>query len=247
MPKIESMLSDGLSEFDRLIPEGGICVYPEVWYFDVNDIPIKERISSKRFFREDPDYRRLYDHRNLIFKGEKTGRRFCAYIYRDLEAVGNIVFTEVIDNPHGFGKNDFSYHKWIFPKYRKTKYSRYAISDLIHMLFISGIARRIYVYTLARKDSEGHPLWERIDFSLPCASIIYDSDGPETQKYIFLKQEFQTPWATYLLLEFNGDIYRSMDLKKYFMAAPGRDEKIVERWLKEMNEAADEVGRVMNG
>jgi hypothetical protein len=239
--KIRKMASDSLSQFSRLIPSDGLKVYPDVWYFDVNDIPPEVRLKTKIFFREDVSYKELYQRRTAINKGSRHGRRFCIYIKKDEENLGNIVFTEILDNPDGYGPGDFIYHKWIFPKFRGSKYSRYASADAMHMMFKSGVANRLYTYVPATNRLISGSFFDRVDRSLPCMSEIYPTDGPDLQKYIFVRKNFETPFGIYMLVEFNGRIYRQMDLFNYFMATHGRKEETVRLWLIEMGRAARRV------
>jgi len=232
--KAVDTFTNKLSTFDRVIPQGGLKVYPGVWYYDVNDISEETRKSVKKYFRNSPDYKPYYSSRYLVPKGTIYERRFCVYIYHRKNLLGNFLFIEYLDSPFGYGKEDFYYTKWVVPKYQGTKYSRYASGDLMHMLFVSKVANNLYSLPIAGKDN-------KVDPSQPCVGIIYPTDGPNIQKYILRKRLIPTEWKSYILTEYNGDIYRSMDLKKYLLSNPKRTEEIADRWLKEMNKAAVKV------
>lgn len=236
-----------ITMYKRLIPEGGFSIYPDIWYLDVFDIPKEKKERTVKYFHEeDPVYKELASHRSLIDRGSKLGREFCIYVMKNERDVCNIVLKEYLDNPDGYGKGDFFIGKQVWPEFRATIYSRYASGDLIHMVFMSGLAKRLYHYSVALPNSQGN-YWDRIDRSMPCVGKVFETDGPEIQKYISIKKEIPTPWRDYLLIEFDGDIYRKMDLEKYFLSVPGRDINLVRRWLNEMNEAANEVKRTVNG
>ena len=112
-------------------------------------------------------------------------------------------------------------------------------ADLIHILFKSGLAQKIYMYVPTDKPSG--TFWERVDKTMPCTGIMYKTDGPETQKYISIVNEFLTSKGLYILVELNGDKYRNMDMYSYLMAPPGRTTEVVERWILEMDLAASIV------
>lgn len=244
--EIEPLNNDSLSKFNRLIPEFGLIISPGLLYRDVNDVSPEERLAQKQFFRNDVEYKTIYERRNLVSKGSRIDRRYCVYVSKDIDQLGSIVFTETLDNPHGYGKDDFHYHKWIYPKYRRSKYSRYISADLMHILFIAGIANRLYCYPPG-KEGEDNFFLNKIDTSLPCMSAIYSHDGPDVQEYVFVRQEFKTPVGIYILLEFNGDLYRKMDKVRYMTANPKFSKEVVIAWLHEMDEAAEKVKGVFYG
>lgn len=233
-------------KYDRLLPKEGICVYPNVWYYDANDLSEETRASIIYSFEVDPAYKKLREEGKAIHKGSVIGRWYRVYVFRNDDLVGIIVLNEILDNPHGFGEGDFNSSKWICPKYRNTKYSRYAMSDVIHMMFMSGLASRLYSYQKAVEGTQGS-YFDRVDRSSPCLGIFYPTDGPDVQKYRRVVCELHTEHGDYILAENIGDVYREMNLKEYFMTPPGRIEEVVDRWLKEMNEAARRVKEVTNG
>jgi len=241
-----------LYRFAKFIPKSGICVYPKVWYYDANYIPDDVRKAHKHFFHTDNEYKEQFDRKPYCYwinlDAKQIGTRYCAYIYRKDVCIGSIYFTEHFDNPDGYTKKgDFQLNKWIYPEFRRTIYSRYALGDLIHMLFISGLANRLYAYQEAREDWKvQEELWQRIDNTTPCRGIKFPSDTPEVRPYIRCVKMIHTKVRDFVLTEFNGDIYRSMDLKKYLMAPPGRTKEVVDRWIVEMNEAAEKVRKEVN-
>jgi hypothetical protein len=192
------------------------------------------------FFFNDLEYMPLFERRNLIPKGDIHGSRCCTYVYKSGDPVGNIILTEILNNPDGYGKGDFLYHKWIYPKYRRTKYSRYAIGDVFHMVFMSGVANHLYTYTLAN-NSSGTTLWEKVDLSCPCVGVIHDSDKYLKQNYISVRRVIPTEWKTYILVEFDGEKYRKMDKAEYLSSNSHHDKELVDKWMKEMDAAAEKV------
>lgn len=229
-----------LSPFVRFIPKDGLTIFPNLIYRDANDVSEKERFATKRVFGDDPEYRVLNKLGSYISKGTKYRTRLCTYVYEGTKHIGNIMFTEFLDNPNGYGKMDFHYVKWIEKDYRHTKHSRYVIGDLIHILFKAGIANRLYSYMPA-KNTESTFFFDQIGQDTPCVSKRYPSDSPDVQKYIISKGIVADFPVKYVLIELNGDIYRSMDLEEYLMAAPHRKIEDVHRWLDEMDKAAKTV------
>jgi len=235
-----------LTKFGRLISPDGITIYPAIQYIDSNDITDAERLRTKTFFANDPQYIVTMGLASYVPKGTKLGRQFCVYAHRldTGDSIGNVKFNEVLDNPHGFGAGDFHYVKWIFPEYRYTKYSRYVIGDLIYLMFMSNTANRLYVYVpLKNEGVDDAKFWMgNVDKQMaPCLSRQYDSDSPEVQKYIKVKQIIEGFNKKYMLLEFDGDIFRKMDHRAYLSAAPGRSTETVDRWLDEMQKAVEKI------
>ena len=224
-----------LNNFQRFIPTTGIQIYPDIYYYDINDIKEKTRIYYKQFFEFDKEYKPLTQRGRKMNRGSNINRKYCSYVYKKKSLIGLILFFEYLDNPDGYGKNDFRYTKLIMPKYRRTKYSRYAGADLVHLIFVSGLANRLYTYNVANKTSGTYI--DRIDLSAPCMGKVYSTDGP-VQEYMKITKDIETPYGPYVILEFNGEIYNNMNLKKYFMAVPGRTEELADKWIKQMNEAA---------
>lgn len=225
-----------MTSFNRFIPPGGIRIFPDIYYYDINDIREKTRTYYKNFFDRDNDYKTLSKRGKKIPHGSDINRKYCSYVYKKENLIGLILFFEYLDNPHGYGLNDFRYTKLIMPEYRKTKYSRYAGSDMIHMILVSGIAKKLYTYSVANKQTGTY--LDRIDLNAPCMGKVYPTDGP-VQEYMRITKDIETPYGPYVILEFNGDIYNKMDLKKYFLTVPGRTEDLAVKWIIQMNEAAE--------
>jgi len=234
------MLNESLPEFKRLIPEGGLCVYPGVWYYDVADIDKEIRTKVRGEFKHDPEYIVSENFTWLIDKGKKN-RTFVSYVYKDQELVGIIRFDEYLKNPDGYGYGEFVFSKLIVPKYRRTKYSRYAFSDLMHWLFMADVAKNLYTYApLLKEYNENDFFMNIIDKQLlPCFGVQFAKDGKDVQKYIIVKKIIKTRIKDFALLEFNGDIYRNMDLLKYFSTST--DIETAKKWLDDMNEGAERI------
>lgn len=238
-----------LSLFSRLIPEEGVKVYPGIWYVDVNDIPRGLRISTKEFFFTDKMYGPSVspDVQVVIQKGNKRGTRYCVYAFLLGKPVGNIIFQEYLDNPHGYGKNDFLYHKWIYPDYRHLKESRYIISDLMHIMFVSGAAARLYCYL--NMTDEDAPVWKRaLEYNMPCRGVVYGTDSSLNKTCVAWKNVFKKrDRPDVALMEMSRDSYLKMDLKAHLLKPPHRTEKVVDRWLKEITDASHKVEEQLNG
>lgn len=224
-----------LINFQRFLPKEGVQVYPNVFYYDINDIDHKLRMYYKQFFEYDKEYRPLTQRGRKMDRGKNINKKYCSYIYKDDNLVGLILLFEYLDNPDGYGKNDYRYTKLIMPEYRGTKYSRYCGADIMHMVFVSGLAKRLYTYAVANKLVGTYV--DQIDLKAPCMGEVYESDGP-IQEYMKITKKLKTPYGPYVILEFNGETYNKMDLKKYFLAAPGRTEEVAIKWIKEMDHAA---------
>lgn len=209
-------------------------------YIDVNDISEAERKSTKDFFFGDPAYIVLNNIGSMIPHGDKINRRFCTYVYKKDVPVCNIVLREYVDNPDGYSLNDFYFHKWVWPDFQHTKYARYALADLMHIIFMTHTGNNLYCYAPSKSDDEFFLDSMNMEI-LPCSGVRFPTDGLDVQKYIRIKKRFKVLSYPYVLIEMNGDIYRDMDLMEYFMAAPDRNEAIVRKWLEEMGEAARKV------
>lgn len=233
-----------LNKFHRFIPTKGIKIFPDILYVDINDISEEKKFFYKNFFESDKDYEPLAKKGREIPHGSNIDRKYCSYVFKKDSLIGIILFFEYLDNPDGYGKDDFRYTKLIMPEYRKTKYSRYAGSDMIHMILVSGIAKRLYTYSVENKKTGTYI--ERIDLNAPCMGKVYPTDGP-VQQYMLISKEIKTVYGNYVILEFNGDIYNSMNLKKYFLTVPGRTEQLAEKWIKQMNHAAELMKNTVEG
>lgn len=220
-----------LTKFDRLLPVGGVTISPDIVYRDVNDIGRDEREYVRDFFLNDAEYNAT----KLPVVMANPRRQYCAYVYKDGECVGTFAAKEYMTNLWNFGIDDFYYAKRVFPKFRRTKYSRYASADFIHMMFMSGLARNMYAAT--RGSGKDGVLWEAVDTNSPCMGVMYPTDGPDVQKYIKIISKFDR----WVILHLVGVIYRHMDLFAYMNQVPGRNPDVVNRWLYEMDLAAKAV------
>jgi hypothetical protein len=225
--------------YDRLLPPGG-CYMTGVHYIDIHDIPEKESNKVKYYFEHDPCQIVLNKIGGYIPKGKRMSRQYCVRVKKNDSNICSIVLMEFLDNPDGYSNNDFYYFKLVRKEYIHTKYSRYAIADLLHIIFMSGMGNNLYCYVPVKNNSEFFMDAINRDM-LTCASPRFESDGINVQKYILIKKRFNVLSYPYILIEINGDIYKNMDLKKYMMAVPGRSENKIEQWLSEMNKAAQQV------
>ena len=232
-------MSTRLTKFDRFMPHGGITIYPDIRYVDANDVDPTVRKLCRDLFDIDPAYKAMRAKLNILPYSPLYCRQFCTYVYKRGDLIGTLIYKEILNNPYGYREGDFLVAKRVLPDYRHTKYSRYMAADMIHMMFKSGIANNLYTYVMVK---EGAPsmgtFWEIGDFeNAPCVGTVFRSDGPTVQKYMLIKHAN----ANHAILEFNGAIYKSMDLMEYFMAAVGRTEELAKRWLTEMDLAAELV------
>jgi len=246
MRKVEPIESSRLSSFDRLLPSEGTTIYPGVNYRDVNDISANVRRGVKQVFRYDSVYQKLHNQGYSISKGSKIGRRYCLYAtsVKDEDIIGTIILTEYLDNPDGYGRDDFWYNKWIFPRYRQQHESRCVSGDTMHMMSLSGVANHLYCYPYSK--SRNNFALFRHDRSLPCASPIYDSDGPEIQSYIIVRKEFDTIYGPRFLMEMNCEMYRTMDRVAYMKTGSRSLERVLTA-LRDMDQAAELVKKTVGG
>lgn len=220
--------------YNRLLPETGVVVYSGICFKDVNDIKFETRQHVKMLKVTDPVQKQLWDHRHSIKRGSKINRRFSVYVYKKEELIGSINFSEILDNPHGFGKDDFHITKRIFPEFQGTKYSRYAAGNLIHILFLSNIANNIYCYLPAKVGTVRKNFLDELDTTTPCIGSIGPQDGLYIGRYVHIEKKFRTKWGDYILLRHDGHIYRSMDLIKYYMGLTGKTKETVSEWMSRM-------------
>lgn len=228
-----------LDEFDRFIPEGGLTIRSKFLFLDANDVSTKEKEDAMGLFLNHPSYKALYADRDLLKRGEVTGRKFSIWCYREQIPVAVYRYTEFLDSPHGYGKGDYHMFRLVWPDFSWKRAVRETHSDLLHMFFYNGAKT---TYTFAAVFKEGRSYWDRVDPRLPCVAPVEKQDGLDLQKYMLMKGEFKTDYATYLIIEHNGDIYRSMDLIDYYLKATGKDLDFVSQWRKEQDEAARKIG-----
>jgi len=226
-----------MQNWDRLLPETGIIIFPNIIYKDVNDISIEERESTRKFFKSNTAYLSHTISVN-INKGNQIDRSYCVYVYKDDDCLGCVLSQEILDNPDGYGKYDFENLKLIYPQYRGTKYIRYLMSDFLHIMFKSEIAKRLYAYVPIKLVSSSF-FYDVIDIDkMPCIGKRYSSDALKVQTYINIKHPFKCGDYDFGILELDGDIYNQMNLVEYMSKIPNRDPKIIKRWIKEMDHAA---------
>lgn len=227
-----------MHNWNRLLPVEGIIISPWIHYKDVNDISEQERLKVQKFFQQNKGYQDVRPVLKLVHRGSKVNRQYCIYVYRKRDLLGCILSREYIDNPDGYSLGDFECVKLLYPEFRDTKYSRYMFSDFMHMLFISQIAKRLYLYTLAKRTESTSFLDVADRERMPCIGQRFDSDSPDVQRYIIVRKKFDIEGIPFVIIEYNGDIYRSMDLYAYMKAVPGRSEEVIQAWISEMNLAA---------
>lgn len=231
---------------ERIFPPGGLVIYPNIRYVDGQDIDQKTREEDIEYFYNDEEYKKLAELKNYTdLQDSVVEKRIDAYIYKGDKRLGIIRYVNYDKHPEGYGPKDYRIIKLIYPEFRRTKYSRYASSDLVHMLFHSGVAENCYVYQKIAKEKAS-------DFMAffsgnekdapPCSVPKFGSDGPLVQIYIKIKKIYPTPYDySVVLYHLDGSLYRSLNLKKYLSAPAYRTDEVVNRWIKEMNEAAEVV------
>ena len=232
----ESIQSDQLSQFHRLLPEGGVTIriYDNIVFVDVNDLDRNERLRSKVYLREDKFYSVMLNEMKGIKRGSIIDRRYCVYVRKGSQYIGRGILTEFLDNPNGYGKNDFNYTKLVYPEFVGGIYSRYLTSTILYMMLRSNAAKTIYAYLRANPNADCHNTFflNRIDRTQPCVPLIHPGDSQDVQKFAIIRAEIgRLRFAVlYLLVEYNGDIYRAMDQYDYISGATGSTnrEKIME-------------------
>jgi hypothetical protein len=235
-----------LKTYNRLIPGEGIKI-SGILYRDVNDIGVSLRNEVHDFFWGDKDYEKVRFLASPIPKGTVVKRRYCLYGWEGDDLIGNVFYTEYLDNPDGYGGGDFFTHKLIYPNFRWTKYSRHISTNIMDIFFIKDLVRRIYSYVPVFKEGEAWDWWSRVDQRVPCFGRMYPTDGPSVQKYMSVKKVFTGEGNVHvLLIEMDGEKYRAMDWWKYFMTAPGREPGPVKAWMDTIKEAAEVVAQAMN-
>lgn len=229
-----------LYKFQRFIPkEGLVRVHPGITYKDANDVSEDIRWDNRHYIVENPIWNKLVQLSKLIDKGSQVGRRYCVYCYRGEGLIGRIILTEILDNPDGYGKNDFLYNKMIYPEFEHSHWSRSVSGDIFHVTFESGLANNLYAYIpKAEHPKDSNFFYDLIDKTLPCFPKTLPGDGPDTQKYIIVKKIY----PSHVLVEYNGEIYRSMNQYDYMKKVnPKRTDDRVNRALRAMDSFADKV------
>lgn len=217
----------GKSFFRNLIPKDGIKTTwnhkltgeVKLTYVDGGYAPDILHDSIGAIVRNEPN--QGFFNAQHIFKGNQVSRRFRVFVFQEWKMAAIYTFKEILDNPHGYGTNDFLYEKYLFPEYRQSILIRFSSADLIYFMFKSGLAKGLYCY-VQLKDVEDKKLWELIDIPAnPCLPRIYKSDGPEIQKYMTIDKIIDTEKGKFGILNMDGEVYNSMDLAAYHKAGEG--------------------------
>jgi hypothetical protein len=239
----------------RLIPKGGMTIYPNIRYIDGFDLDQQVKDEARQFFSGDREYQKLMEYKDYLnLDLLPIGKEYNVYVFKGEEKLGILRYIEYLNHPEGYGEGDFRIVKLIYPKYRRTKYSRYATGDLNHMLFYSGVANRCYAYQRSKTDDPSTISIYSFFITTstaeppPCSSPkLLANDGPAVQTHISVKKIIPADPGYYVVLyDIDGYKYRELDLKKY-LTAPERKQEVVDRWIKEMNSAADLVRETANG
>lgn len=235
-----------LQNWDRLLPSEGIIIFPDVIYKDANDISIENRTTIRTYFKYDSQY---LSHATTINtpKGNKIDRKYCIYVYKKDKLLGCILTQEILDNPDGYGKDEFELIKLLRPEYRFTKYARYMVSDFLHFMFKSNIAKKLYSYVPAKSTTSKYFLDVMDSDKMPCIGIRYISDSIGVQKYISVKKIIDDSEQLFAILEFDGKIYNNMNLFEYMNVVPNRKPETINRWLYEMDNAAKQIKELQLG
>ncbi len=237
--------------FKRLLPQGGtelIRISENAEYrvscSDINDFPDSFNDAIRNIMRNDSDPNiASHSHINI---GKEFGKTFRIYVFLNSQVIIIESLFEILDNPDGYGHEDFLLQNYIFPCYRQTKYVRWANSDLFYLMFHSGLAKRIYTY-IKSKDSVSSNPFQKIDLSeSPCVAKIYPSDGPLIQKYISIPKTINTNKGDYSIMEFNGSEYLKMDHKEYHKnaAAPGTALSNYDEWRMAIDEIVSKMKEI---
>jgi len=213
--------SDELTKFERLLLKN--IHIQGIDYQDANDVGPEIRLTSKKEYRNDPEYNQGVP---VHFKGSEKGNRYNVYVSENNHQIGYVRFQEYLDSPYGYGKDDYFFWKWVIPSYRHTRFARRMIADLLHMLFISGKFNKLYTFMSTHKG--------KVDFSVPCRGPKYESDGPDRQKFLLYKGIYPLGKHEFTLGEFNRDIYMRMNLRDYKLATQYKTEKEVDNWLDDI-------------
>ena len=229
-----------------LIPYPELVIFPDIHYVDGYDMSQRHIAETRRFFANDEEYKKLSLYRKYLnLDNCPVSRAFNIHVFKGNSKLGLIRFVEIQNHPEGYGIGDFRIIKLIYPEYRRTKYSRYVVADLVHILFFSGIAKRIYFYQRGPTGVEnftGNCYCDINQESPPCASPKLPTDDKEVSRFVSVKKVIPTNLGySIVLYEEDGENYVRQDHKAHLMAPPGRKEEVVDRWLIEMNTAAKKV------
>lgn len=244
----------------RIIPKDGITISRHTHegsillrYVDVEDVSEDNKKFFTDYYKTDKDpYLHMFD---TISMGYIMDRRARVHVFIDDKPMAIYSFNEYIDNPYGYGKGDFLMIKYPVTQYRHTKIVRFASTDLFHMMFKSGLMKRMYALAPITTEDTDSPL-KKIDIKkAPCHSVVYHTDHKNVQKYIFISkviEGLEVPNIKIGIFEINGDIYNSMNILDYYNAAGGYSSVAAKKTaqvelLKELDSAAAKVKELING
>jgi len=204
-------------EFDRLLPSEGILIphgkYGVCAYMDINDLPSTFSETVNQYRKSELPVGGSHH----ILKGSTVGKRYRFFSFHDARLVGMYTYHEFLDNPYGYGKEDFFSDRYILPEYRQSLIARFITSDITHFLFTSGLVKKAYTYLKLNSDGMFIRRNDREDAF--CLNLYYPSDGEETQNYLKLISVIKTEKGQYGIWESNATIYLEMDLVKYHSTA----------------------------
>jgi hypothetical protein len=204
-----------LMEFKRLLPQEGMIITVHkskdstekilLNLVDFLDLDPIEKIKIQETIRSDPTYALTNSFHTPIPKGELRTIYSCWITNNlDRQAIGFLSLKEYLNNPDGYGEGDFLQEKWIAQPFQRTIYSKFISLISLHLMFLSGLAKRIYAYMPAFKED----LWQSIsDEKSVCVGIPYLKDVSKPFIKVVKKVIGEN---TYFLMEFDGEMYRSM-------------------------------------
>jgi hypothetical protein len=231
----------------RLIPKDGITITRDLKtgilklrYVDSTDVSMEHKDYLSNMFKQNTH---VIDSIH-IYKGSIQGHTYGYFIYEndDVNPIGSYTVIEFLDNPHGYGQNDFFSTRFLVSKYHHGhKMARYVSNDHIHFMFKSDIAKRLYAYLKHKENYEGK-FFDKIDIvANPCLAITYPTDGPTIQTYISFPKMIDTTKGKFVIAQSDGDAYRAMDIAEYYIKAHhtlAAQNNFIE-WLKEVDAAAN--------
>jgi hypothetical protein len=234
----------------RLIPKDGIVITRHmkagdisIKYMDSKDTSEETQKFFKDYYKGDNDpHLHMFDRVPI---GRDLDREYRVYIFINDKPMAVYSFKEFLDSPYGYGKDDFLMIKYPVAEYRHTKIVRFISTDLFHMIFKSGIMKRVYAFAPITEGNEDRPL-HRIDLSkAPCHSVVYPTDHKNIQKYISIVKQIDIPEGRIGIFEISGDIYNSIDTLDYYIKARGNAETTGdhsrEALLRDLDSAVEKI------
>ena len=155
-------------------------------------------------------------HSGHIPRGEKIGRCFKVYGAIDSDPVGVFIFTEYLDNPFGYGKDDFHFSQYVIPKYSGALALRMSHGDLYYIAFKSEVANNLYSYVKVKEDAKDLKEFNRLDLDVSNNVGLKHTDTYEDVKYIRLDRLFNTEKGLFGILHMDGRVFRSMEVLDYW-------------------------------